>query len=80
MAYPTTIPVRLFKQGEYAVINGVKYVTERTCRIESSHIGPRYNVYKYPCSEQEWVESNTDPHASMIDGVCPFCGCKVETI
>lgn len=33
MAYPTTIPVRLFKQGEFAVINGKKYVPERTCRI-----------------------------------------------
>lgn len=31
MAYPTTIPVRLFKQGEFAVINGKKYVPERTC-------------------------------------------------
>lgn len=37
MAYPATMPVRLFKQGEFAVINGKKYVPERTCHVEGSY-------------------------------------------
>lgn len=51
---------------------------ERTCRIENIHIGPCYCVTKFSCCSEEWVESNSDPNASMIDGiVCPRCGARV---
>lgn len=51
---------------------------ERTCRVERRHVGPLYIVYKFSCCEEEWVESNTDQHASAIDEtVCPRCGARV---
>ena len=52
---------------------------ERTCRVERRHVGPLYIVYKFSCCEEEWVESNTDQHASAIDEtVCPRCGARVK--
>ena len=33
MGYPAKVPVRFFNGGEYVVINGKKYVLEKTCHI-----------------------------------------------
>lgn len=78
MAYPTTIPVRLFKEGEYAVINGKKYVPERTCHMELRKRGAIYDVFYFDCCDEEYSENRTDQYASGVSGkVCPYCGAKV---
>ena len=73
MAYPTTIPVRLFKQGEFAVINGKKYVPERTCHVEGS------------CYDELLQEDYTDLScghhlrgAAWEFDFCPVCGARVK--
>lgn len=71
MAYPTTIPVRLFKQGEYAVINGEKYVPERTCQVIARHDGPHVYEHELSCGHScEWVWD-------VPPAFCPACGSKV---
>lgn len=75
MAYPTTIPVRLFKQGEFAVINGKKYVPERTCRNEFDR------CFAFECSECGVnVEGGDMLGHNSSEGAfnfCPNCGAKV---
>ena len=78
MAYPTTIPVRLFKQGEFAVINGVKYVPERTCERTWEHSGPLFDSFK--CSEclYEFFEPRcVQGYNDLVTNYCPNCGAKV---
>lgn len=67
MAYPTTIPVRLFKQGEFAVINGKKYVPERTCKPVVAEDGA--NEGCRVCSECGRLYWSTP--------FCAYCGAKV---
>ena len=72
MAYPTTIPVRLFKQGEFAVINGKKYVPERTCHVECSCYDELL--------EEDYTDLSCGHHlrgAAWEFDFCPSCGAKV---
>lgn len=76
MAYPTTIPVRLFKQGEFAEINGKRYVPERTCR----NVGYYSDSTRFECSECEfngWVKWAKDGK-DRVPGYCPNCGARVK--
>lgn len=66
MAYPTTIPVRLFKQGEFAVINGKKYVPERTCKF-----------MPYSEKSDDGICSKCGAYMYEQDNFCPDCGAKV---
>lgn len=74
MAYPTTIPVRLLWQGEYAVINGKRYVPEKTCRIvwHSNEFG-LFDLHCSECCSLLLIQrdgSETQPN------YCPNCGAK----
>lgn len=75
MAYPTTIPVRLFKEGEYAVINGKKYVPERTCHLVGTMLQEYEDGFEYEhelsCGHVA-IESYGDP-----PNYCALCGAKV---
>ena len=78
MAYPTTIPVRLFKEGEYAVINGEKYVPERTCHL----IGTIYQKYEGGYAGFEYEHELSCGHVAIdsygdTPNYCPNCGAKV---
>ena len=74
MAYPTTIPVRLFKQGEFAVINGVKYVPERTCRVERMEIDEFGRYFYLSCGHMQMTHNtNALPY-------CPNCRARVEEV
>ena len=87
MAYSTTIPVRLFKQGEYAVINGAKYVPERTCRVELIDTGNEaaYEHYEYiahchSCHHEfGYVLYNEDGDTwqDELPNFCPNCGARM---
>lgn len=70
MAYPTTIPVRLFKQGEFAVINGKKYVPERTCL--PVYDGKWRNTPKCSLCGELLTEG-----VLKLPKHCPECGAKV---
>jgi len=82
MAYPTTIPVRLFKQGEFAVINGKKYVPERTCAFTDNWNDP--DLPLPTCSACGWEAEETDcvcviggPMFEYGGKFCKECGAKV---
>lgn len=57
----------------------MRYVPERTCRMEVVKHGPCYITYRFDCCGGEWAESLTDAGATDLPGtVCPFCGARVK--
>lgn len=63
---------------DFRMVNGVKYVPERTCKMEFRKSGPFYDVYYFPCCDKEWSEPRCDDHYTELPGtVCPWCGAKV---
>lgn len=79
MAYPTTIPVRLFRQGEYAVINGEKYVPERTCHNVES--GDFFRCSNCGCEIALHLKLSHGTYHALYGGeanFCPNCGRRVK--
>lgn len=78
MSVDYTIPKDIIRSGEPFEIDGIKYVMERTCRIEHVKSGTLYDVWRYTCCDYEHSESRTDAGASEIpQNYCPNCGAKV---
>ena len=67
MGYPAKVPVRFFNGGEYAVINGKKYVPERTCKF-----------MPYSEKSDDGICSKCGAYMYEQDNYCPRCGAHVK--